>query len=98
LQFGFQKGIGCANAIYVAQQVVEHFNSRCSTVFLSSLDASKAFDRVKNGIIVNKLIYRNVPCCLINVIADCYCKLFACVCWNGDLSYKFHVLFGVRQE
>ena len=46
LQFGFKKGIGCANAIHVVQQVVEHFNVRGSTVFISSLDASKAFDRV----------------------------------------------------
>jgi len=38
-----------------------------------------------------------VPCCLINIIADWYCKLFACVRWNGVLSYKFHVLFSVRQ-
>jgi len=26
LQFGFKKGIGCADAIHVVQQVVEHFN------------------------------------------------------------------------
>jgi len=38
-----------------------------------------------------------VPCCHINVIADWFCKLFVCVRWNGVLSYKFHVLFDVRQ-
>jgi len=39
-----------------------------------------------------------VHCRLINVIVDWYCKLFAFVRWNGFLSYKFHVLFGVRQR
>ena len=33
LQFGFKKGIGCADAIHVVQQVVEHFNASGSKVF-----------------------------------------------------------------
>jgi len=61
LQIGFKKVIGCADAIHVAQQVVEHFNIRGSTVFVSSLDASKAFDRVDHNTLFKKLLDRNMP-------------------------------------
>jgi len=56
-----KKRIGCANAIYVVQQVVvEHFNTRGNTVFISSLDASKAFDRVDQCTLFTKLLEGNV--------------------------------------
>ena len=82
LQFGFKKCVGCANAIYVLQQVVEHFNVRGSTVFISSFDASKAFDRVDHSTLFTKLLDRNVPMCIIKVLANWYGKLNACVRWN----------------
>ena len=45
LQFGFKKGSGCQNAIFTMQQCINYFTQRGSTVFISALDASKAFDR-----------------------------------------------------
>lgn len=97
LQFGFKKGIGCSNAVYVVQQVIEFFNSRGSTVYISSLDASKAFDRVNHIVLINKLIERNVPLCFIKVLKNWYERLTAAVRWNGTLSFKFNIKCGVRQ-
>ena len=97
LQFGFKKGIGCANAVYVVQQVIQYFNSRGSSVYASSLDASKAFDRINHTILTNKLIERNVPTCLINVVINWYGKLTAAVRWNGIFSNAFAISCGVRQ-
>lgn len=97
LQFGFKKGIGCPNAVAVVQQVVQYFNSRGSSVYVSSLDASKAFDRINHTKLVNKLIDRNVPTCLIMVIINWYGKLTAAVRWNGILSLSFAINCGVRQ-
>ena len=51
--------------------------------FMSSLDASKAFDRVNHGTVITKLLDRGVPTCLINVITNWYSKLSAAVRWNG---------------
>ena len=93
LQFGFKKSIGCANAVFTVQQVVEHVNSRGSTVFISSLDASKAFDRVKHTTLFKKLMDRKMPFSIIKVLMNWYGKLSACVRWNGVLSAKFSIFF-----
>ena len=65
LQFGFKKGIGCQNAISAMQQTVKYFTERGSTVFISTVDASKAFDRICHVKLIDKLSDRNFPCCLI---------------------------------
>ena len=39
-------------------------------MYLSSIDVSKAFDRVSHSILMNKLVERNVPVCYINVLID----------------------------
>jgi len=90
LQFGFKKDIGCANAVYVVQQVVKHFTSRSSAVCISSLDASKAFDRVNLSwhILFEKLIGHNFPFCLIKVLVNWYSKLTAVVRWNCIFSVQ----------
>jgi len=77
--------------------VIEHFTKNGSTVYLSALDASKAFDRVDHNLLIMKLVSRGAPCCFIQIIKNWYSKLNAVVRWNGVLSYSFTVLCGVRQ-
>jgi len=48
LQFGFKKNVNCSHAIFVLTQTVEYFVRNGSDVFMSSLDARKAFDRVNH--------------------------------------------------
>jgi len=45
-QFGFKKNSVCLQALFVLSQVVVYFSTHGSTVYMASLDASKAFDRV----------------------------------------------------
>ena len=52
LQFGFKPGVGCAPALFTVQQVVKYFNSRHGTVYMSAIDASKAFDRASHRLLV----------------------------------------------
>ena len=59
----------------VVQQVVQYFNSRGSSLYVPSLDSSKAFDRINHSKLVNKLIDHNVPTCLIMVIINWYGNL-----------------------
>ena len=70
LQFGFKKGSGCQNAIFTMQQCINDFTQRGSTMFISALDASKAFDRICHVKLFDKLYKRNIPVCLILVLCD----------------------------
>jgi len=76
---------------------IGYFNNRGSNVFESSLDASKALDRLNHNILVRKLVECGVPPCLVNVIINWYNKLNVCVHWNGVYSSKFAIFCGVRQ-
>jgi len=96
LQFGFEKHLSCSSAVYVAQQVIQYYVRRGSTVYLAALDARKAFDRINNTIIINKLQSRNAPMCFIQIIANWYGKLNATVRWNGVFSRYFDVFCIVK--
>ena len=98
LQFGYKKNISCQNAVFTMQQTVDYFTQRGSTVFISSLDACKASDRISHAKLFEKLIQRHVPdCLLLHALCNWYGKLYSCVRWNGMLSEYFVVRQGVRQ-
>src|ERR1700690_652683 len=97
LQFGFKKGIGCSNAIFALRQVVEYFNDRGSNVYIASLDASKAFDRVNHFQLFVILMKMGLPPSFVNIIVNWYSKLFVVIRWNGYNSTPLSVLSGVRQ-
>jgi len=79
------------------QQSINYFTQRGSTVFISALDASKAFNRICHVKLFDKLYKRNFPACLILVLCNWYSKLCSCVRWNNVLSEPFRVNQGVRQ-
>jgi len=79
------------------QQSINYFTLHGSTVFISALDASKAFDRICHVKLFDKLCKRNFPACLILVLRNWYSKLSSCVRWNSVLSEPFTVSQGVRQ-
>jgi hypothetical protein len=97
LQFGFKKSIGCANAIFTFQSVVDYFVKHGSTVNVCALDMSKAFDKVNHYGLYIKLIHRRVPPDLLHLLINWYDKCYAFVRWNGALSSCFECLCGVRQ-
>jgi exonuclease III len=97
LQFGFKKNVGCSNAIFVLRQVTEFFNNRGSNVFIASLDASKAFDRINHYKLYTTLIRRGVPVLFINMICNWYGKLSIMIRWDNHDSDNLAVKSGVRQ-
>jgi len=46
MQFGFKKHSSCAHALFVMSQVADYFLCHGNSVYLASLDTSKAFDRL----------------------------------------------------
>ena len=97
LQFGFKKGLGCTDAIFLCRSTIDHFTQRGSNVYAASLDISKAFDKVNHFKLFHSLINAGMPLCMILLLANWYDKLFVTVRWNGSFSYWFAVRSGVRQ-
>jgi len=76
LQFGFKKNSGCSHALFVLSQVVDYFTAHGSTVYMASLDASKAFDHVNHIKLFNTLIDRGLPTHIIIIFINWCGKLF----------------------
>jgi hypothetical protein len=97
LQFGFKKSLGCANAIFTVNSVVDYFTKHGSTVNVCALDMSKAFDKVNHFGMYLKLMKRNIPPAFLDVLIDWYSKCCAFVRWNGAFSRCIALTCGVRQ-
>jgi len=96
-QFGFKKTMGCRNAIFAVRNVTNYFNERGSNIFMASLDASTAFDRVNHFKLYTSLMIRNVTTAFLNVVINWYSKMNVIVRWNNSLSAMLRIKSGVRQ-
>ena len=96
-QFGFKPEHGTDMCIYAIKEIIDRYQCLNGNVFMSFLDASKAFDRVSHTVLFNKLIDRGVPGYVIRILECWYNNQNMCVRWGGNLSEKFTVSNGVRQ-
>jgi exonuclease III len=96
-QLGFKKKCGCSHAIYCVKQVVDYYVRGGSTVNVCTLDISKAFDKVNLFVLLCKLMDRNIPNYVINVLYDWFSNNYITVKWLNILSSRCPVNSGVRQ-
>ena len=96
-QFGFKKGKGCRDALFIVNETVNYFASNCSTVCLCAIDLTKAFDNLNHSILFSKLIERSVPFCLVKILCDWYSKCSCIVKWGSSFSNSFIMNQGIRQ-
>ena len=96
-QFGFKKNTGCSNAIFSVRTTVENYVNGGSTANLCAIDLSKAFDKVNHHALFIKLMNRNIPVQLLDIIINLSSECSSCVKWEGLFSSMFTVTFGVRQ-
>jgi len=92
LQFGFKENVGCMHAIYTVKSVLNYFNKQGSTVTMTALDISKAFDKVNHYVLFSKLLDRRMPMCIIKVLVCWYGKCNADVRWQNSMSHVFVTL------
>ena len=97
LQFGFMRNLGCSHAVFALRQCVEYFIARGSTVFMASLNAKKAFDRVNHIKLLNRMCDIGVPRHVIKLIMNWYSKVMMIVRWDNCYSSPCSVKSGVRQ-
>ena len=68
-----------------------------STVNLCAIDVSKAFDRVNNFALLNKLMKRLLPVKLLSLFENWLLNCHSCIKWEYCFSQFFKLEFGVRQ-
>ena len=96
-QFGFKKGHGTDQCIYILKEIIDAYNMLNGTVYTCFLDASKAFDRVNHTVLFDKLRRRGVPHYITRVLVYWYVNQMFCVRWGNIYSESFNVTNGVRQ-
>ena len=70
-QFGFKKGHNTDKCIYVLKELFKYFKSRSTSVTVTFLDASKAYDKLTIGScfnLFNKLLHINLPVFIVNIL------------------------------
>ena len=96
-QFGFKSKSSTVHALFSLKETINYYIENGSRVYCSFLDASKAFDRVVHSGLFIKLIERNTPKCLIDILVAWYSDLLCRVRWDGYLTDWFKITAGVRQ-
>ena len=83
--------------MFAVTESAKYFTKIDSKVYCCFLDASKAFDKVLHNGVFKKLLDKNVPVVLVNVLHNWYSNLQCSVRWNNVYGAPFMVKCGVRQ-
>ena len=88
-QFGFKAKHGTELSIFALKQVIEHYITNSSNVYMCYVDLSKAFDRIERVILFRKLRERKIPLLIVRLLENWYkLKSFT---FSGALS-SLHLL------
>ena len=97
LQVGFTKGMTPLFAALALTEAVCHAKNTKQNLFAATMDASKAFDKVRRPLMLFELYRKGVSPEFWNVIDDLYSSTTAHVMWNGYDSKKFTIQEGTGQ-
>ena len=97
-QFGFETKHSRDMCVFLLKQAISYYITRGSPIFCVFLDASKAFDRVNQYLLFQKLIVRNVPMCFVRLLVYWYTQQSMQIRWVRCYSSLFSVTNGVRQD
>ena len=79
--------------IYVLKEMIEFYKSCNTSVFVTFLDASKAYDKIGHWLLY-KLLHNDVPVFIVKILVD-YIGTLTKKC--NSCSNKFYVTNGVKQ-
>ena len=83
--------------MYTFKEFIEYYKCRDATVYVTFLDASKAFDRLNYWVLFDKLIKKHVPLFIIKLLLFWYTHQKMCVRWGNSTSLDFLVGNDVKQ-
>ena len=97
LQFGFKTGHSTMQCSFVAREVIEYYHSRDTDVYVTLLDASKAFDRVEYTALFRNLRLKGVCPVVVRFLLGLYTQQQIRVRWGGIHTDSFGTTNGVKQ-
>ena len=97
LQFAFKKNHSTNMCTSILKEVCNYYKLKDSEVFVTLLDATKAFDRVHYGKLFRLLEKRKIPAIVRRLLLDMYTRQRLKTTWNGALSDAFEAQNGVKQ-
>ena len=83
LLLGLVKGVGCEKSLFIESNFVNFFLKRCPDVYIMTLDATAAFDKVNVYGLLGKFLDRKVPFDIVRVLLSWYTNSQACVKLDG---------------
>jgi len=87
MQFGFMKGKGTTDAIFIVRQMQEKFRAKGNKLYFSFVDFEKAFDRVLREVIRWAMHKLGVKERLVSAVISMYTgakTVVTTVCGNGN--------------
>ena len=96
-QFGSKKGHSTEMCIYVLKEMIEFYKSCNTSVFVTFLDASKAYDKIDHWLLYDKLLHNDVPVFIVKILVYWYSHQEMFIRWGNSCSNKFYVTNGVKQ-
>ena len=96
-QFAYKADFSTSLCSFLVAETISYYRSRGSNVFMLSLDASKAFDRVQHSKMFETLISKDVCPLIIRFLMNSYLISKSIVKWNNTLSTAFDINNGVKQ-
>ena len=91
-QFGYKKGHSTDLCIYALKECIEYYKKRITSVFVTMLDASKAFDRVNFWLLLNKPITRSISLFIVRILTVWYTHQKKCAS-GGVMPIPYHIVF-----
>ena len=97
-QLGFKYAHSTDLCVYTLKEYIEYYKNRETTVYVTFLDASKAFDRFNYWLLFDKLVKKHVPLFIIKLL--CYwCTIKKMLVRLGaSASTQFTAANGVKQR
>jgi hypothetical protein len=97
LQRGFTEKSSSLNTAFIVTRAAEYCRETSDELYIITLDAQKAFDRLNHELLFNKLYHNGICGDLWIRLRNMYREVSVKVKWDNNLSKKVDVAQGIRQ-
>ena len=94
---GFTEKSSSLNTAFIVTRAAEYCRETSDELYIITLDAQKAFDRLNHELLFNKLYHDGICGDLWILLRNTYREVSVKVKWDNNLSRKVDVAQGIRQ-